>query len=132
VLFRSHAGEFSGHGSVDRTLELSPRGIGHGVHSLQSPMTLERLARDGVTLEVCPTSNALLIPTALAKLEAAHGGQTPLRALQGHVHCVLGSDDPTPMGTSFRQELEVAREKGVDLTRLEADMQRRWAELTKM
>jgi adenosine deaminase len=125
-----HAGEFSGHQSVDRTLELSPRGIGHGVHSLQSPQTLERLAKEGVTLEVCPTSNHLLIPTALAKLEAAHGGQTPLRALQGHVHCVLGSDDPTPMGTCFSRELEVAREKGVDLARLEADMMRRWAELT--
>lgn len=126
-----HAGEFAGHASVDRTLELAPRGIGHGVHSLESPRTLERLAKDGVTVEVCPTSNELLIPTRLAALERAHGGQTPLKALQGHVHCVLGSDDPTPMGTSFRRELEVAREKGVDLVRLEADMARRWEELTR-
>lgn len=127
-----HAGEFEGHGSVDRTLALSPRGIGHGVHSLQSPATLERLAREGVTLEVCPTSNRLLIPTALGQLERAHGGATPLKALQlAHVHCVLGSDDPTPMGTSFRRELEVAGALGVDLVRLEADMQRRWAELTR-
>lgn len=126
-----HAGEFAGHGSVDRTLALEPRGIGHGVHSLQSAATLERLAKEGVTLEVCPTSNHLLIPTALAKLEAAHGGATPLKALQqAHVHCVLGSDDPTPMGTSFRQEVEVARRKGVDLARLEADMMRRWKQLT--
>ena len=47
-----HAGELSGHASVDRTLELSPRGIGHGVHALESEATLERLAREGVTLEV--------------------------------------------------------------------------------
>lgn len=127
-----HAGEFEGHASVDKTLELSPRGIGHGVHSLQSAATLERLAKEGVTLEVCPTSNRLLIPTALGQLERAHGGATPLKALQGaHVHCVLGSDDPTPMGTSFRRELEVAGSLGVDLKRLEADMMRRWAELTK-
>ncbi len=126
-----HAGEFSGHASVDRTLELSPRGIGHGVHALESPATLERLARDGITLEVCPTSNRLLIPTRLAALARAHGGQTPLRALQtAGVHCVLGSDDPTPMGTSFRAELEVARAAGVDLARLEADAARRWAEIT--
>ena len=126
-----HAGEFEGHASVDRTLELSPRGIGHGVHSLQSPATLERLAKEGVTLEVCPSSNRLLIPTALGQLERAHGGATPLKALQqAHVHCVLGSDDPTPMGTSFRREIEVAAELGVDLKRLEADMERRWRELT--
>jgi len=126
-----HAGEFSGHASVDRTLALSPRGIGHGVHSLESHATLERLAREGVTLEVCPTSNRLLIPTALAALEAAHGGHTPLRALQtAGVHCILGSDDPTPMGTSYRAELEIARAAGVDLQRLEADVIRRWTEIT--
>ena len=127
-----HAGEFEGHASVDRTLELSPRGIGHGVHSLQSAATLERLAKEGVTLEVCPTSNRLLIPTALGQLEHLHGGATPLKALQqAQVHCVLGSDDPTPMGTSFRRELEVAGSLGVDLVRLEADMLRRWLELSK-
>lgn len=127
-----HAGEFEGHASVDHTLALGPRGIGHGVHSLQSPATLERLAKEGVTLEVCPTSNLLLIPTALRQLQAAHGGATPLKALQhAHVHCVLGSDDPTPMGTSFRNELEVAKKLGVDMKRLEADMTRRWTELTR-
>lgn len=126
-----HAGEFAGHASVDRVLALSPRGIGHGVRALESPHTLERLVKDGVTLEVCPTSNRLLIPSALGRLKAAHGGLEPLPALQrAHVHCVLGSDDPTPMGTSFPRELEVARGLGVDLSRLEADMRRRWREMT--
>lgn len=126
-----HAGEFAGHESVDKTLALAPRGIGHGVHSVQSPATLERLAREGVTLEVCPTSNHLLIPSALARLQREHtGGATPLVALQqAHVHCVLGSDDPTPMGTSFTREREVAKAKGVDLARLEADIARRWSQL---
>lgn len=125
-----HAGEFAGHASVDRTLELAPRGIGHGVHALEDPKTLERLAREGITLEVCPTSNRLLIPSALRKLEAQHHTM-PLVALQrAHVHCVLGSDDPTPMGTSFAREVEVARAGGVDLKRLEADMHRRWREMT--
>ncbi len=126
-----HAGEFSGHASVDRTLELSPRGIGHGVHALESAATLERLARDGVTLEVCQTSNRLLIPTRLAALARANGGHAPLRALQAAgIHCVLGSDDPTPMGTSFGSELEIARAAGVDLAQLETDAARRWAEIT--
>lgn len=126
-----HAGEFAGHASVDRTLALAPRGIGHGVHALESPATLARLAKEGVTLEVCPTSNALLIPNKLAGLARAHGGHTPLRALQGAgVHCILGSDDPTPMATSFAREVEVARAAGVDMARLEADMQRRWDEIT--
>jgi len=126
-----HAGEFAGHASLDATLALEPRGIGHGVHALESEATLERLVRDGVTLEVCPTSNRMLIPTRLAALEAAHGGKTPLASLQtAGVHCVLGSDDPTPLGSTFRGELEVARARGVDMARLEADAMRRWTEIT--
>lgn len=126
-----HAGEFAGHGSIDKVLDLSPRGIGHGVHALESGATLERLVKDGVTLEVCPTSNRLLIPSALQRLRAHTQGLEPLPALQrAHVHCVLGSDDPTPMGTTFPTELEVARSIGVNLQRLEADMRRRWLEMT--
>jgi hypothetical protein len=124
-----HAGEFANHHSVDRMLELRPDGIGHGVHSVESDATLARLARDGVTLEVCPTSNLMLIPTALARLEKLRGA-TPLRALQqAHVHCVLGSDDPTPMGTCFTDEWVLAQKLGVDMKQLEADTLRRWNQL---
>jgi Adenosine deaminase len=127
-----HAGELAGYESVNRTLELHPRGIGHGVRSLENPRTLERLAKDGVTLEVCPTSNRLLIPEDLAALERVHAA-TPLLALQRHqVHCVLGSDDPTPMATSFQTELSLARGLGVDMMRLEHDSLRRWNQLTDL
>ena len=125
-----HAGEFEGHASIDRTLALQPRGIGHGVHALQSPRTLERLAAEGVTLEVCPTSNRMLIPSSLRALEA-DTRMAPLVALQrAHVRCVLGSDDPTPLGTSFRGELAIATALGVDLARLEHDALRRWQQMT--
>lgn len=126
-----HAGELAGADSVERTLALQPRGIGHGVRSLESAAVLERLQKEGVTLEVCPTSNRLLIPAEVAALEHAHG-TAPLCALQQHgVHCVLGSDDPTPMGTSFRHELTVAEAAGADLHRLAVDTARRWAEITR-
>lgn len=127
-----HAGEFDGHASVDRTLDrLAPRGIGHGVHALESPATLARLVRDGVTLEVCPTSNRQLIPSRLAALARTTGGVEPLCALQrARVHTVLGSDDPTPLGSTFAGELAVARASGVDMALLAADSQRRWTEIT--
>jgi hypothetical protein len=35
------------------------------------------------------------------------------------------------MGTSFTRERAVAQEKGVDLVKLEADIARRWKELTR-
>jgi hypothetical protein len=34
------------------------------------------------------------------------------------------------MGTSFRRELEVAQKLGVDMKKLEADMMRRWRQIT--
>jgi adenosine deaminase len=126
-----HAGEFEGHGSVDRTLALEPQGVGHGVHAVQSATTLEALARAGVTLEVCPTSNHLLIPRALSALRRSTGVH-PLVALQrAKVHAVLGSDDPTPMGCSYTAERELARAEGVDLGLLDADTARRWAQLPR-
>ena len=125
-----HAGELAGAESVRRTLELAPHGIGHGVRSLESPALLDQLAARGVTLEVCPSSNALLIPDAVAALSAG-AGAAPLVALQrAHVRCVLGSDDPVIFGTSSPREHEVAREIGADLARLEADARRRWEQIT--
>ena len=125
-----HAGEFEGAESVQRTLAMEVQGIGHGVHAVESDDVMGHLAADGVTLEVCPNSNRMLIPTRVAALEARHG-MAPLCALQkAHVHCVLGSDDPTPMGASFTDEWERARGFGADMAKLEADSERRWKQLT--
>lgn len=126
-----HAGEFADHTSVQRTLALDPEAIGHGVRSVESDTVMRDLADRGVTLEVCPTSNRLLIPTVLAQLEAQRRC-TPLVALQrAHVHCVLGSDDPTPMGTTFDREHTLAAELGVDMAQLERDTDRRWKQLVR-
>lgn len=126
-----HAGEFEDHRSITRTLELSPQAIGHGVHAVGDDDVMARLSREGVTLEICPHSNHLLIPTALRGLVDRHG-MHPLRALQRHdVRCVLGSDDPTPMGTSFTAEWERARALDVDMDALARDIARRWGQLPR-
>lgn len=124
-----HAGEFEDHRAVERTLALAPQAIGHGVHAVESDATLMALRAQGVTLEVCPESNRLLIPTALARLTARRGAH-PLVVLQQHgVHAVVGSDDPTPMGTTFAREWQAALALGADEARLQADVARRWTQL---
>ncbi len=124
-----HAGEFEGHASVDRTLELHPQAIGHGVRSLESAETVRALCERGVTLEVCPHSNFLLIHDELAALTAAHRAHPVVALQRAEVHTVLGSDDPTPMGTNFGREWRRAIELGANAAQLEADQQRRWAQL---
>jgi hypothetical protein len=126
-----HAGEFEDHRSVERTLSLSPQAVGHGVHATGSDDVMTRLVRDDVTLEVCPHSNALLIPSALRRLVDARGAHPLVTLQRAQVRCVLGSDDPTPMGTSFSAEWSRAAALGADMARLEADIDRRFAALPK-
>lgn len=53
-----HAGEAEGPASVWAAVEeLGAERIGHGVRSVQDDSLMARLAADGITLEICPTSN---------------------------------------------------------------------------
>ena len=54
----AHAGEALGPESVWETLvKLNPTRIGHGVRSIEDPHLVSHLARQGIHLEVCPSSN---------------------------------------------------------------------------
>ncbi len=54
----AHAGESSGPASVWDTLRrLRPARVGHGIRSIEDPALVEHLGRQGVHLEVCPSSN---------------------------------------------------------------------------
>jgi len=54
----AHAGEARGAESVAETLNvLKTQRIGHGIRSVEDQALLERLKRDQIHLEICPTSN---------------------------------------------------------------------------
>ena len=55
-----HAGEWAGAESVRAALGLPVTRIGHGVRSIEDPALVEELARRGIVLECCPTSNVVL------------------------------------------------------------------------
>lgn len=58
IPYTAHAGEASGPESVWETLkQLHPSRIGHGVRSIEDPTLIEHLKKEGIHLEVCPTSN---------------------------------------------------------------------------
>lgn len=66
----AHAGEALGPESVlDTLIHLRPRRIGHGVRSAEDPGLLLHLVREGIHLEVCPSSN---IQTGVFPDMAAH------------------------------------------------------------
>jgi adenosine deaminase len=110
-----HAGEWAGPESVRAALELPITRISHGVRAIEDPALVQELARAGITLECCPTSNVVL---GVYPSYEEH----PLRRLaDAGVRITLGSDDPPYFGASIGGEYEIAQQKlGFDEERLKA------------
>ena len=77
--------------------------IGHGVRAIEDPALVERLAREGIVLELCPSSNVAL---GLYPDIAHH----PFRRLmEAGVRVTINSDDPPYFHTSLGGEYDSAR-----------------------
>jgi aminodeoxyfutalosine deaminase len=94
-----HAGEWVGPQSVwGAVRQLYAERIGHGVRSIEDPELIEYLRREGITLEVCPTSN---VCTGVYASLAQH----PIRLLyEAGLKVTVSSDDPPLFGTDIDRE----------------------------
>ncbi|MEJ7634531.1 adenosine deaminase [Aeromicrobium sp.] len=99
-----HGGELRGPEHITQCLDhLHPSRLGHGVRSAESAAVLDRLADDGVALEVCPTSNVSL--GVFSTLE-----EVPVRQLMhAGIDVALGSDDPLLFGSRLAGQYAVLR-----------------------
>jgi adenosine deaminase len=99
-----HAGELAGAQSVRAAVDaLGARRVQHGVRAIEEPELMERLAKDRICFDVCPTSNLLLsvVPSL---------GQHPLpELLEAGVPVSINSDDPLLFGSDLAQAYEVCR-----------------------
>src|SRR6516165_3426649 len=104
LLLAPHGGELAGADSVRACLDaLHADRIGHGVAAATDRDLTKRLAANGITCEVCPTSNVALGV-------AAGPGDVPLRALlDAGVPVALGADDPLLFGSRLIAQYEIAR-----------------------
>jgi len=104
LLLDPHGGELAGPASVEACLdELHADRIGHGIRAVEDLAVVKRLAAEGVTCEVCPSSNVALGV-------AASPEQVPLRRLaEAGVPVALGADDPLLFGTRLTAQYEIAR-----------------------
>mgnify|MGYP002039464418 CR=1 FL=1 len=98
-----HAGEWVGAASVNEALETLPiQRIGHGVRAVEDKHILERLVRESVHLEVCPTSNVM---TGIYPDYDFH----PFNILRDEgIRVSLNSDDPPYFATTIGREYEIA------------------------
>ena len=104
LLLVPHGGELAGPASVQACLDdLHADRIGHGIRAAEDPALVERLAAEGVTCEVCPSSNVALGVAAVPS-------QLPLRRLfEAGVPVALGADDPLLFGPRLTAQYETAR-----------------------
>lgn len=106
----AHAGEAAGAESVRQAvLELRAERIGHAVHALGDPATMDLLADRCIPIESCPTSN---VQTSTVSSYQAH----PLPAfLERGLLVTLNTDDPSISGIDLAHEYRVVREEmGLD------------------
>lgn len=96
-----HAGEWGGPQSVREALDdLKVERIGHGVRAIEDLALVDRLAEDGVVLEVCPGSNLAL---GLYPRWDRH----PIQALRKRgVKVTVSTDDPPFFHTTMTREYE--------------------------
>lgn len=97
----AHAGESSGAGAVREAIELlGAERIDHGIGCLEDPALVADLARRGVPLDVCPTSNVVL---GLVQDLSVH----PVERLRcAGVAVSVNTDDPLLYGIDLAGEYE--------------------------
>ncbi len=96
---KAHAGEFCGPDFVWRVIdELGVNRIQHGIRSVEDPVLVERLVKDGIALDMCPISNHKLVPGLSIE-------EHPIRELfDAGVICTLSTDDPLVFGNRLEDE----------------------------
>lgn len=98
-----HAGEADGPQSVWSAIrDLGASRIGHGFRAIEDSALVDYLAKHGVGLEICPTSN---LHTSTVENYASH----PIKALADRgVKFCLNTDDPGISAIDIKHEYEVA------------------------
>jgi adenosine deaminase len=99
-----HAGEAGPPANVEAALLLGVERIAHGVTAAGEPGIVDRLRREGVTLDLCPTANW--------KCRAIPGlADHPLpRLVRAGVRCTISTDSRTVAATTLNEEFRLAHE----------------------
>lgn len=99
VPYTIHAGEADGPRSVCKALEFGAKRIGHGVRSMEDEALVRRLAAEGITLEMCPTSN---LNTSIFDSYEAY----PLcKYMEAGVRVTVNTDNMMVSNTTVAEEL---------------------------
>lgn len=100
IPFTIHAGEADGYNSVVDAILFGTTRIGHGIRSVESEAVMDKLHREKITLEICPTSN---ISTKAVLSMEIH----PIKELMNHnILVTINTDNRTVSNTTLNKEYE--------------------------
>lgn len=100
IPYTIHAGEADGPKSVYKALEFGTKRLGHGIRSLEDPALIEKIVAEGITLELCPTSN--LHTCMFPCIE-----EYPIRKLmEAGVRVTVNTDNMTVSGVTLDSEFK--------------------------
>jgi adenosine deaminase len=99
-----HAGEAAGPESVADALQQGAVRLGHGIRVIEDPELTQRVAQQGIVLEVSPTSN---LQTGVAASYAEHPFE---RLVEAGVRVSVNTDNRLMSGTSVTQEMQHLRD----------------------
>jgi adenosine deaminase len=109
-----HAGEAGEPANVEDALRLGVERIAHGVTAARDEGLIERIRREGVVLDMCPTVNWKC--KAIPRLE-----DHPMPGLvRGGVRCTISTDSRTVGNTTLTHEYEVLAALGMTDDQLRA------------
>lgn len=102
-----HAGEICGPESIRDAVRLGASRVGHGVSAVQDPALMKELAEKNIMVEVCPTSNRILVGELKGDL-ANH----PARKLyDAGIKISLNPDDGGIFGTQTGKEHRISAQE---------------------
>ena len=102
-----HAGEAGEPSNVEEALDLGVERIAHGVIGARDPRIVERVRREGIVLDVCPTANYK------CKAVPALADHPLPRLVRSGVRCTISTDSRTVADTTLTREFELMSEAGM-------------------
>lgn len=101
IPYTIHAGEADGPSSIYDAIRFGTKRIGHGVRAIEDSNLVKKIVDEGITLEVCPTSN---ICTSVYNKIA----DIPIKQfIDSGVKITINTDDPAICNTNLKKELKL-------------------------
>ena len=93
-----HAGDSQGPDTVRDAMDFGARRIGHGHHIYDDPELVQRAIREGITIEVCPTSNIQCMT------QPSYGQHPAKKLLDMGLNVTINTDNMTFAGVELEAE----------------------------